>query len=259
VRRLEVLSSAWRSTTVRVVTVVAALAVTGTLLVFLLPDDRAAVEIPASATFSPTTATPVPTPDPIALPAQPRVLVFGDSYTAGYGAAAPETDGFARVLPRYLPGWDIAVEGVGSTGYLKAGNDGQGTFLQRIERLSYGDEFQLVILQGGSNDQNAGLPDAVDATVTALRERFPSAQLVMLGPVSVSTNSNANKRYVNAVLQEYARDHRIAFISPLYERWFPTTSQSEWVNIEVGHPNTAGYDHMAQKLAADLGEIVVAR
>ncbi|MCJ1682393.1 SGNH/GDSL hydrolase family protein [Rathayibacter sp. VKM Ac-2928] len=247
----------------RTAAIVAALAVTGTAVVFLLPDDRSAVEIPLGATFSPTAAVPpVEPPDPIVLPSRPRVLVFGDSYTAGYGSTDPATDGFARVLPRYLPSWDLAVEGVGSTGYLNSGNDGQGTFLQRIERLSYGDEFQLVLLQGGSNDQNvenAGLAEAVDVTVNALKDRFPSAQLVMLGPVSVSTNSNANKRYVNGVLEKYARDHRIAFISPLYERWFPTKSQSEWVNIEVGHPNTAGYDHMAQELATDLGKIVIVR
>ncbi|QHC59347.1 SGNH/GDSL hydrolase family protein [Rathayibacter sp. VKM Ac-2760] len=261
--RFRALSHYWGSKAVRIAAVVVALAVAATAVVVLLPDERSAVEIPADATFSPTTPPPAAAPpDPIALPAQPRVLVFGDSYTAGFGATDPETDGFARVLPRYLPGWDLAVEGVGSTGYLKAGNDGQGTFLQRIERLSYGDEFQLVVLQGGSNDQNvenAGLAEAVDATVTALRSRFPSAQLVMLGPVSVSTNSNANKRYVNAVLQEYARENSIQFISPLFERWFPTESQDEWVNIDVGHPNTAGYDHMAQELATDLTAIVVPR
>jgi acyl-CoA thioesterase-1 len=214
------------------------------------PASEAAIEYLAN---QPTT---VAVPEKATLDAVPdgaSVLVFGDSYTAGYGAN-PREEGYAYKLGP-LTGWDVAVEGIGSTGYLSPGNNNQGTFKQRIEGLPYGDEFDLVILQGGSNDQNediAGLAGAIESTVGTIRTHYPSAQLVMVGPVSLRYNPPADKATVNEVIATYAADNDIPFISPIGERWFTDGPGDGLINTELGHPNNKGYDLIAQLMSEAL-------
>ena len=71
-------------------------------------------------------------PEPLALPAQPRVLLVGDSYSEGYGAE-PVSEGFAFHVAGPL-GWSLTRDGIGSTGYLNPGPRHQGTFRERLLR-----------------------------------------------------------------------------------------------------------------------------
>jgi hypothetical protein len=69
---------------------------------------------------------------PLAMPDDPTVLVFGDSWTYGSAATDP-TLGYAYVLGE-SEGWDTIVNGVRGSGYLKPGIDG-GSYGERIAQL----------------------------------------------------------------------------------------------------------------------------
>ena len=120
-------------------------------------------------------------PAALALPEQPRVLVFGDSWTYGSAASLP-TLGYAYVLGERL-GWETTVDGVRGSGYLKPGPDG-GSYGERIAALDPALDPDLVIVEGSINDRRlpaTGYRDAV-AAWDALAALYPEAAIVILGP-----------------------------------------------------------------------------
>ena len=100
-----------------------------------------------------------------------RIVVLGDSLTAGYGLANPSEDGFPARLEAALRagGHDVAVVDAGVSGDTTAGG------LARVD-WSVGDDADGVIVELGANDMLRGLDPAVtarnlDAIVARLTER----------------------------------------------------------------------------------------
>ena len=203
----------------------------------------------------PQAANPAATP----LPARPRVLVFGDSYTQGVGAI-PETRGYAYQLGDQL-GWDVTVDGVGGTGYVAPGPPQAGVFLKRLATAAPG-PFDLVILQGSSNDERQPLADlapAVDQTVLAFRARYPTARIVLLGPIALDGSAPAAKAAVNDTLKNYAASHELSFIDPIAESWFAHGESRTMANPSNGHPSNEGYVRIRDRLVIDLSRLTAAR
>jgi hypothetical protein len=124
-----------------------------------------------------------PLPAALALPEDPEVLIFGDSWTYGSAATDP-AGGYAYRVGEKL-GWRTTVDGGRGSGYLKPGIDGP-SYGDRIAALGErGLHPDLVVLQGSINDRRQDL-DGYDAAVTAawdeLAATFPEAQIVVLGP-----------------------------------------------------------------------------
>lgn len=191
-------------------------------------------------------AAPTWTPPP-----PPRVLVLGDSYTAGHGAS-PATAGFAYLLRGSL-GWDVTVDGVGGSGYLATGNHGEGSYLTRLARAAPG-PFDLVLLQGGSNDEHRPvdrLEPAVAATVTAASKRYPGARVALMGPVAVFGVVTPEKAAVHGVLERYAAASGLAFVDPIDEGWFVRGDAKTMVDRATGHPDNAGYGRIRDRFVID--------
>jgi len=199
-------------------------------------------------------AGPQPTAPPATGPvARPRVLIFGDSYTAGHGAT-PETQGYAYRVGRPL-GWDVTVDGVGGTGYLAVGTNGRnlGTYRTRLAAAPPG-PFDVVVLQGSSNDEREpidALPGALASTVPAFRARYPGARIVMMGPVPTFGPPVATKLAVNDVLKSYAAADGISFIDPIAGSWFGPGEWRRLTNPADGHPNNAGYGRICDRFVID--------
>jgi lysophospholipase L1-like esterase len=122
--------------------------------------------------------------------ARPLALFIGDSYTAGNSTA--ELSYACRAALRM--GWLCALSAVGGTGYISGGPANRWedpyigkslSFIERIPHLSAQYDPDLVVLDGGRNDDFAPRTYAFDETVSTLGEihrAWPRAQIVFIRP-----------------------------------------------------------------------------
>lgn len=230
-----------------------ALGVSGVALSNARPPSEGVV----ATTLSPSPAqTAAPKPAPAALkiklPADPRLLFVGDSYTAGVGADNP-AQGWANVAARAL-GYPFRVDGVGGTGFAWGGgsSDDLGReYAVRLEEAAADGSFapNVVILQGGQNDSlaknDAAVTAAVKGTVDKARKLWPGAQVVVLGP-SAPLPLAADLRGVNGSVRAGAAAAKAPFIDANEAGWF-TNTNSEGFNFDGSHVNTAGHRYIADK------------
>lgn len=197
-------------------------------------------------------------PEPLALPAEPRMLVFGDSWTYGSAASDP-TLGYAYVLGRTL-GWDTVVDGVRGSGYLKPGIDG-GSFGERMAALDPALEPDVIVVEGSINDRRlpaAGYREAVAEAWDELAARFPAARIVILGPAPQVLPVEPATARIDEDLSALAGARGWWYISPIRDGWItPENYLSVIDTSEIGrdHPSTAGHAYLAERVAEALRDM----
>ncbi|MDL5486689.1 SGNH/GDSL hydrolase family protein [Microbacterium wangruii] len=199
-------------------------------------------------------------PAALDLPAAPRVLIFGDSWTYG-SAATTLTRGYAYVAA-HLQGWDAVVDGVRGSGYVKPGSDG-GAYGERIAALDPGLSPDLVIVQGSINDRRqgaAGYREAVTAAWDDLTATYPQARIVILGPAPQVLPVEAETARIDRDLRELAAARGWWYVSPLAGEWITADNHRDVIDTsDIGrdHPSTAGHAYLAQRLAEAIADISV--
>lgn len=207
---------------------------------------------PAAASEAPAATTAPAPPTSITLPADPQMLVFGDSYTEGNGADGPDST-FARVAAGQLD-WPVETDGKGGTGYLNRGPNGEESFAQRIQNLETSSPPNIVLIQGGLNDA----PESGDLTVAAqeviglMRARFPEAQVILLGPVDPAPPYPNLARVVEA-LRTAAANEQVPFIDA--SGWITPEGVEQYSAGDGLHVNQAGHDYIGTRLAEALGKL----
>lgn len=231
---------------------VAALAIAAVCAVAAL---RPWVDAPVAEVATAQDAAPaVIAPASLALPEQPRVLVFGDSWTYGSAASLP-TLGYAYVIGERL-GWETTVDGVRGSGYLKPGLDG-GSYGERIAALDPALDPDLVIVEGSINDRRlpaAGYRDAVTAAWDALAALYPEADFVILGPAPQVLPVEETTARIDADLADLAAARGWWYISPIADEWIGPDNYAEVIDTGIGrdHPSTIGHAYLATRLAESL-------
>lgn len=190
-------------------------------------------------------------PAAIVLPENPRVLVFGDSWTYGE-AASDRTLGYAYVLAELMHGETI-VDGVRGSGYLRPGIDGPD-FGERIAALDPALDPDLVVIQGTINDRRegaAGYREAVTAAWDALSATYPKAAIVVLGPAPHELPVGAGTARIDKDLTELAAARGWWYISPIAENWITEQNYLDVIDVDPGkkHPSTNGHRYLAEKVA----------
>ncbi len=194
--------------------------------------------------------------EPLSVPAGADVLVFGDSWTYGSAATRP-TDGYAYRLAE-LGGWDVTVDGVRGSGYMKPGIDGPD-FGTRASWLDPEDDYDLVIIQGSINDrlQGAlGYRDAVRSVWDRFERTYPNAQFLILGPTPHELPVHDGTARIDRDLAAEAAARGWWYVSPLHEQWITPANYLEMIDTGAGrrHPTDTGHAYLADRLARAIAE-----
>ncbi|WP_203135857.1 SGNH/GDSL hydrolase family protein [Microbacterium sp. JZ31] len=213
---------------------------------------------PTAAADQAAAETPVITPPAISLPAEPEILVFGDSWTYG-SAATPIRRGYAYVLGELFEARTVVDGGRGS-GYLRPGLD-RPDYGTRIAALDPSARYDLIVLQGSINDRRepaAGYRDAVNAAWDALVEIYPDTPVVVLGPAPQVLPVEPATARIDQDLAALAADRHWWYISPIQDDWITAqnyTSVIDTSDYGRDHPSVAGHAYLAQRLADALTQI----
>ncbi len=194
----------------------------------------------------PPAVAPAVAPEPA--PAQstrPRIVVLGDSLTAGLGLDPSEA--YPRLLQRMLDaaGFEYEVVNAGVTGDTSAGG------LSRLEWALEGDARVLIVALGG-NDGLRGLPaDALSRNLSTIIEQAQARKLRVI-LAGMEAPPNFGQIYVNAfhnVYPDLARKYDVALVPFLLQN----VAGIETLNQRDGiHPTAQGARIVADNVWAVL-------
>lgn len=191
-------------------------------------DTKPAPPPPAAAA-----SAPAPTPESARIPANRRIVLLGDSLTAGLGLPADES--YPALLQARLDarkaGWHVVNAGV--SGDTSAGG------LRRLDWALDGGAAVVLVALGG-NDALRGLPVAdlasnLDQIVT--RARASGARVILAGMQAPPNTGPEYTAAFRAVYSTLAKKHGAALVPFLLQG----VGGIEALNQADGiHPNTAG-------------------
>jgi acyl-CoA thioesterase-1 len=182
---------------------------------------------------APPAATAAPTTGETSESGRPRVVVLGDSLTAGYGMLA--TQAYPHLLQQKIDadGYKFEVVNAGVSGDTSAGG------LRRLDWALEGDVKVLVIALGG-NDGLRGLSiEEMKRNIGGIIERAQRRNIaVILAGMEAPPNYGAEyAASFRRTFQELARQHRVLFIPFLLNG----VAGREDLNQSDGiHPNPQG-------------------
>lgn len=181
------------------------------------------------------------------------IYAIGDSWAAGLYADPEHTLIQDAAADLHMT---AAVDGESGSGYLTAPL-GTRTYPDRAASLTPSRAADIVIVQGGSNDDSSdlrALPAAVDRTVGAIRTALPRATVVLLGPGPDPWPITGVQRQVDRIIHVEAARLGVRYISPMDEDWFTSDDVDSIIDATTYHPTAAGDAVLGAKLAADLGD-----
>jgi acyl-CoA thioesterase-1 len=204
--------------------------------------DRAVTSTVPSAGAGGAGSTPVAS--------RPRIVVLGDSLTAGYGLPSPDQS-FPAMLQASVDaaGLGYEVVNMGVSGDTTAGG------LRRLEWALEGDVRVLVVALGG-NDGLRGLSPAqmrenLAAIVDGAQRR--GVQVLLCGMEAPPNLGGDYTRQFRAVYAEIARQKRVTLLPFLLDgiAGLPDMNQPDGI-----HPNAAGAQRMAGLVWAKLRPMI---
>ena len=184
---------------------------------------------------------PAPVPSPRAAPTAPRIVVLGDSLTAGLGL--PQDQAYPALLQRKVEeeGYGLEVVNAGVSG------DTTSDGLRRANWALEGD-VRLLVLALGANDGLRGLPvaqmkDNLQSIIHRAKQRGIPVLLV-----GMEAPPNYGEQYAAAFRQVFgdlARENKVTFVPFLLQgvAGVPDLNQSDGI-----HPTAAGASRIADHL-----------
>lgn len=206
--------------------------------------SSAAASVPESApAVAARAAEPAVRPDDVA--ERPRVVILGDSLTAGLGLA-PEDAYPERLQARIdAQGWPLDVVAMGVSGDTTAGG------LRRLDWALEGDVRLLVVALGG-NDALRGLPvEQMEGNLGRIIDRALARgmRVVLAGMEAPPNFGAAYTSNFRDVFRRLAESRDVAFVPFLLEgvAGVPDLNQADGI-----HPNEAGAARVAEHLWPSL-------
>ena len=187
-----------------------------------------------------------------------RILVVGDSYTAGGREGGAGAASWAHLVARQLTAEGrrvtLEVAAAGGSGYVRTGPR-HTTFVKLAQRTR--SERDLVVFLGSRND-TAAAPEvraAAEAAFATVRAASPRAALLVVGPPWVDADPPDYIRADRDAVEAAARAAGATFVDPLAEGWF-----TGWAGRFIGagsiHPTDAGHRYMADLLLPRIEKLL---
>ncbi len=192
--------------------------------------------------------------------APPLTLFIGDSYTAGESSA--ELSYGCRAAVRM--GWLCALSAIGGTGYLSGGDANRWvdpyigkslSFSERIPHLSAQYDPDLVVLDGGRNDEFVPrnvVFDVMVSTIAEIRRTWPEARIIFIRPRFLA-NPADNLGFDDDFMARLGSEpdaQGVIFIDPISSLF--GTDTSGLVASDGLHPNREGEERMTTALLDSL-------
>ena len=193
----------------------------------------------------------------LAVPAEPRLLVVGDSYAEGIGAEDPAADNWARLAADSLAelGWQTRIDAAGGTGWVN-GAGGPNTYGERLARAAQNDDFvpNVLVLQGGANDYQSSpdiVGDAVASSIEQARRQWPRIEVVVFSS-SVPFGLTDRAVPLSTAIADAAESAGVPDINPVAEQWMTADTAADYTAGDGTHLTTAGYAYVADRFVADF-------
>ena len=209
----------------------------------------------ASQSASPSTGAPqpAPAPPPAATPGdsgRPKIVVLGDSLTAGLGLA--ESQAYPALLQQKLNadgyGWDVVNAGISG--------DTSAAGLQRFDwALGQGD-VRILILELGANDGLRGLPvEEMKKNLAAIITQAQQRRIAVL-LAGMEAPPNFGPEYTVSFRQAYrdlAKKHNVTLLPFLLDNVAGNAALNQSDGI---HPNKEGARIIAENMYPKLRTMV---
>ena len=192
---------------------------------------------------------------------EPTVLFIGDSYTAGNNLAELSPSCVAAVAMNWL----CHLSAVPGTGYISGGPANRFTvdpyigtstsFSERIARLATVYQPDIVVLDGGRNDQFPPKDDVFKqmvATIADVRQTWPAATLVFVRPRFLARPDDDlgfDDRFMSRLQADPVAQGMIV-IDPISR--FTDENVSGMLSPDGIHPNQQGEQALASALVKSL-------
>jgi acyl-CoA thioesterase-1 len=181
--------------------------------------------------------------------AAPRILVLGDSLSAGYGL--PPEEAFPVVLQQKLAAAGVGAEVIngGVSGDTTAGG------LARLD-WALGDKPDFVLVELGANDMLRGIdPGVTRHNLDEILRRITAsgAKLLLIGFKAPSNWGPGYQAAFDAVYPELAEQYHV----PLYPFFLDGVALDAALNQPDGlHPNRRGVEIIAERIAPYVERLV---
>ena len=196
----------------------------------------------------------------LAVPAEPRLLVVGDSYAEGIGAEDPAADNWARLAADRLAelGWQTRIDAAGGTGWTN-GAGGPNTYGERLARAAQNDDFvpNVLVLQGGANDYQSSpdvVGDAVASSIEQARRQWPGIEVVVFSS-SVPFGLTDRAVPLSTAIADAAASAGVPDINPVAEQWMTADTAADYTAGDGTHLTTAGYAYVADRFVTDFSAL----
>lgn len=190
-------------------------------------------------------------------PGQEVVAFYGDSYTRGTGASAPERR-WSTIIARERGWWEFnpSVDGLGYVNNREFVGGGDADLVDRI--VEHEPTPDVVIVTMGLND-NFSMPAredeieaAIDDDLRRLRDELPDARLVVVEPFWYTDDRpDSVERIIGWV--EASADRVGADYIDGASRWLE--GHPEWMSADGIHPDDEGYAEIARRIDEELEQL----
>ncbi|MGQ0541526.1 MAG: arylesterase [Blastocatellia bacterium] len=177
---------------------------------------------------------------------KPKIVAFGDSLTAGFGLAEPESYPYLLQEKLAADGYNYEVVNAGVSGDTSLGG------LERIDWTLETEHIDILILELGANDLLRGMPVArMKENLSKIIERAKArdVKVLLCGMIAPPTMGSAYQRDYSNVFPDLATEHKIAYLPFLLDG---IALKKELNQADGIHPNAAGTKIMTENVYKEL-------